>query len=473
MPEIKSVPVETAVQAKQVQILGEDKQAKTQPEIVAITSVDQAPPETDTKPPPAAYHHHPPPPLFTTQFDLSHQHNPQPAMNPLSGNFLPHYAPHSTAQYPSNKNQQHAYYPNSSADFYSANRSLAPASTVSSSVLAHHQHPIMINNNPDHQQQVYIHQQMMHNSQNPCQLYQQQQQQHQYQNSLYHQQQMHMPSAGMHQIHGMILGQQQQASVAHHLPNPHTLASHHLNISQQQQMSAPQANLWATGFNSESSFNEGHLNRFKPVAQNFSQQAYVAPMHFQEASKYHPAQFSRGGGHESAYGGLKTAPFISSASDCELAPKLSGELVANKEDTLLGNSKPSGRTSNSSTPTPIASGLIKPIQASSASPALVSADDKIEPFLTPKLVAPSLEMSSSGSSDMSSSSSSSKSASSFSSQHPDLLSSAFNYSSYVLFPSDPFGLSEPQQEPTLTASQLQKQNSSYFPIEDVLANLMR
>jgi hypothetical protein len=47
---------------------------------------------------------------------------------------------------------------------------------------------------------------------------------------------------------------------------------------------------------------------------------------------------------------------------------------------------------------------------------------------------------------------------------------AYNYSSYVLFPSDSFDLSPQQLE---EQQQLQQQGSSYYPIEDVLANLIR
>ena len=45
-----------------------------------------------------------------------------------------------------------------------------------------------------------------------------------------------------------------------------------------------------------------------------------------------------------------------------------------------------------------------------------------------------------------------------------------NYNSYVLFPSDSFDLSPQQLE---EQQQLQQQNSNYYPIEDVLANLIR
>lgn len=56
---------------------------------------------------------------------------------------------------------------------------------------------------------------------------------------------------------------------------------------------------------------------------------------------------------------------------------------------------------------------------------------------------------------------------------PATTNNAFNnYNSYVLFPSDSFDISSQQLEEQ-SSQQLQQQNSNYYPIEDVLANLIR
>lgn len=86
-----------------------------------------------------------------------------------------------------------------------------------------------------------------------------------------------------------------------------------------------------------------------------------------------------------------------------------------------------------------------------------------------KIPVNSIEMTSSGSSDSSSSTSSSKSTSFTNSN----LFSAFNYSNYVLFPSDGYDISSKQQQHLVHQQIQQHQNTNYFQIEDVLANLMR
>ncbi len=344
----------------------------------------------------------------------------------------------------------------------------------------------------------------------------------------------HTLTAHQQQHHQLNMSQQQQQTMLHH-------QQQQMNTSQANLWSTNGFNT-DNSFNTANSVhisNEAHLNssRFKPVvSQNFNQQGYVnyQNMHYHEVSKYPnaPGQFNgnamQRGASDPMYisANLKTTPFIS-ASDCEIVapPKLNGELVDKnlklKDENIISNmTKPSkmvigseNTTSNSSTPTPVQNlpinsnrrtpllaesayhNGLKPIQPNSASPSLItevglnptisnlintSEADKIDTFLSKGSgigITSSLELSSSGSSDMSSSSSSSKSVSSFS-NNPSLLSSAFNYSSYVLFPSDPFGLSETTQtqafdEPQLITQQTSKQNSSYFPIEDVLANLMR
>lgn len=178
--------------------------------------------------------------------------------------------------------------------------------------------------------------------------------------------------------------------------------------------------------------------------------------------------------------------------DLEFLKKSESIKINNENDRLTRNCISS--SSNSSTPTQVNSTdggastststsidssiiSIKPPLQTSLSSALSPTSELIIPQTNgvkpteekSKVPINSIEMASSGSSDSSSSASSSKSTSFTNSN----LFSAFNYSNYVLFPSEAYDLSSKQEHLVHHQQIQQHQNTNYFQIEDVLANLMR